>query len=85
MQTVVYLIELWPSKAIELKVPQALWSRKEPAYDRLRIFGCESYAFIPWEKRTKISPDATKCIFLGYKTDGEFGYRLWDLVNRKLI
>ena len=55
------------------------------AYDRLHIFGCEAYAFIPWEKRTKLSPHATKCIFLGYGTDGEFGYRLWDPENRKLI
>ena len=26
-----------------------------------------------------------KCIFLGYGTDGEFGYRLWEPENRKLI
>ena len=25
-----------------------------------------------------------KCIFLGY-ADGEFGYRLWDLVKHKVI
>ena len=72
-------------KAIKLKVPQTLWSGKEPAYDRLRIFGCEAYAFIPREKRTKLSPHATKCIFLGYGTDGEFGYRLWNPENLKLI
>ena len=26
-----------------------------------------------------------KCIFLGYETDGEFGYKLWDPENRRLI
>ena len=26
-----------------------------------------------------------KCIFLGYGTDGDFGYRLWDPQNQKLI
>ena len=66
-------------------MPQALWSGKEPTYGRLRIFGCEAYAFIPREKRTKLSPYATKCVFLGYGTDGEFGYRLWDPENRRLI
>ena len=85
LHVVVYLINLSPLKAIRLKVPQALWSRKEPAYDRLHILICEAYAFIPWEKRTKLSPHATKCIFLGYRTDGEFGYRLWNPDNRKLI
>ena len=26
-----------------------------------------------------------KCIFLGYGANGDFGYQLWDLENRKLI
>ena len=85
VQTVVYLINLSPLLAIRLEVPQSLWSGKEPTYDRLHIFRCEAYAFIPREKRTKLSSHATKCIFLGYGTDGEFGYRLWDLENRDLI
>ena len=85
LQTAVYLTNLSPSKAIRLEVPQALWSGKEQTYRRLHIFGCKAYAFIPREKRTKLSPHAMKCIFLGYKTDGEFGYRLWDLQNRRLI
>ena len=66
-------------------MPQTLWLSKQSTYDRLRIFGCEAYAFIPREKRTKLAPHATKCIFLGYGTDGDFGYRLWDPENRKLI
>mgnify|MGYP006889264855 CR=1 FL=1 len=77
------MINLSPSKAIKLEVPQALWSRKELTYDRLRIFRCEAYAFIPRKKRTKLIPHATKCIFLSYGTDGEFGYKLWDLENPK--
>ena len=85
LQTTIYLINLSPSKEIRLEVLHALWSGKEPAYDRFRIFGCEAYAFIPREKRTKLSPHATKCIFLGYGTNGEFGYRLWDPKNRTSI
>ena len=85
VQTTMYLINLWPLKAIKLQVPQALCSDTQPNYNQLRIFGCEAYAFIPREKRTKLSPHATKCIFLGYRTDGKFGYKLWDLENRKLI
>ena len=60
LQATVYLINLLPSKEIRLEVPQALWSGKEPAYDRLHIFGCEAYAFIPREKRTKLLVHATK-------------------------
>ena len=85
LRTTVYLINLSPSKAIRLEVPQSLWSRKEPTYNRLHLFECEAYTFIPREKRTKLAPHSTKCTFLGYGTDGEFGYRLWDPKNRKLI
>ena len=85
LQMVVYLINRASSRAIKLEVPQALWSGKQPTYNRLRIFGCEAYAFIPRDKRTKLAPHATKCIFLGYGTDGDFDYQLWDPKNRKLI
>ena len=61
-----------------LEVPQALWLGKQPTYDRLRIFGCEDNAFIPRDKRMKLAPHAKKCIFLGYGTDGDYGYWLWD-------
>ena len=81
----IYLINLVPSRAMRLEVPQALWPGKHQTYDRLYIFGCKAYAFIPRDKRMKLSPHATKCIFLSYGTDGDFCYRLWDLENRKLI
>ena len=85
LQTAVYLINLVPSRAIRLEVPQALWSGKQLTYDRLRIFGCEAYVFILKGKRTKLASHATKCIFLSYGTDGDFDYRLWDPENKKLI
>ena len=72
LQVAIYLINLSSSKAFRLVVPHVLWLGKEPTYDRLHIFGCEAYAFIPLERRTKLSP------FLSYGTDGEFGYRLWN-------
>ena len=66
-------------------MPQTLWSRKEPTYNRLHIFGCDAYVFIPREKRTKLAPHAKKCIFLSYGTNGEFGYMVWDPKKRRLI
>ena len=76
LQMATYWINLSPSKQSRLEVPKTLWSGKEPTYERLHIFGCEAYAFIPREKRTKLSPHAMKCIFLGYEINGNFGYRL---------
>ena len=37
LQTVVYLMNLSPLKAIMLEVLQTLWLGKEPTYDRLRM------------------------------------------------
>ena len=86
LQTTIYQVNLSQSKAIRPEVPQALCLGKQLTYDRLRIFRCEAYvAFIATEKRTKLVSHATKCIFLSYGTDGEFGYRRWDPENRKLI
>ena len=79
LQIAVYLINLSPSKAIRLEVLQALWLGKELTYDR------EAYAFLPRENRTKFASHAMKCIFLGYGTDGDFNYRLWDPENPKLF
>ncbi len=42
LQTVVYVINMAPSRAVGLQVPQALWFWKTPRYDRLRIFICEA-------------------------------------------
>ena len=62
---------------------QPLWPVKYSTYARLHIFRCEAYSFIPCEKRTKLVPHS--CIFLNCGTDGEFGYKLWDPENWKLI
>ena len=85
LQMGMYLINLSPLRAIRLQVPQALQSGKQPNYDRLHIFRCEAYAHIPRENQTNLPPLSRKCIFLGYGTDGNFGFRLWDPEHKKMI
>ena len=36
------------------------------------------------DKRGKLDPKTCPCIFLGYG-DNEFGYRLWNLEEKKVI
>ena len=62
--------------SLDLHIPKELWSGHKVSYDRLRIFGCEAYAHIPKELRSKLEPKSRKCIFIGYGQEGEFGYRL---------
>ena len=56
-----------------------------PYYAHLRVFGCEAYAHVPKELRQKLDPKSQKCIFIGYGTEGEMGYRLWNPESHKVI
>ena len=83
--TIVHLINRSPKKAIDEKVPELMWSRKQPSYKHLRVFGCEAYCHIPKEFRDKLAPKSKKCIFLGYGDSGEMGYRLWEPEGRQIM
>ena len=53
-------------------------------YSFLRTFDCETFVHIDKYDRTKLEAKSKKCTFIGYGVD-DFGYRLWDLKNRKII
>ena len=61
-----------------------MWTGKDVSYQHLRVFGCLSYVHIAKDRRGKLDPKSRPCIFLGYGED-EFGYRLWDLIDKKVI
>ena len=84
MRTVVDLINLSPSASLDGDVHEKVWTEKYISYIHLRVFGCRAYVHIPKDERFKLNDKAKKCIFLGYGHE-EFGYRLCDLVARKLI
>ena len=48
------------------------------------MFGCEAYALIPKNRRSKLDPKSRKLIFIGYG-DGVKGYRLWNPTVHKII
>ena len=73
-----------PSSTLEDKTPQEVWTGKKPSLSHLRVFGCDAYVHVPKEKQTKLDIKSEKCIFIGYK-DGLKGYKLWNLVTRKVV
>ena len=81
---VVYLINRGPSSALDGGIPEGPWTSKQVKYSFLRTFGCESFFHIDKDDRTKIEAKSKKCTFIGYGVD-DFGYRLWDLKNSKII
>ena len=57
---------------------------RQVKYSFLRTFGCEAFVHIDKDDRTKLEAKSKKCTFIGYGVD-DFGYRLWDYENHKII
>ena len=79
-----YLVNRSPSKAVDLQIPEELWSGRQVDYSNIRIFGCPAYTLIDSMFRNKLDAKSKECIFIGYR-DGVKGYKLWDPVGQKVI
>uniref|UniRef100_A0A803NFN3 Retroviral polymerase SH3-like domain-containing protein n=1 Tax=Cannabis sativa TaxID=3483 RepID=A0A803NFN3_CANSA len=84
MRTAVDLIILSPSVLLNGDVHDRVWRGKNVSYDHLRVFECRAFVLIPKDERSKLNDKAKLCIFLGYG-HAEFGYILWDPLNKKII
>ena len=84
LMTVAYVIYQSPSVPLDGDIPQRVWSGKDVSYRHLRVFGCLAYVHVAKDQRGKLDPKSWPCIFLGYNDD-EFGYRLWNLAEKKVI
>jgi hypothetical protein len=84
VDTVVYLINKGPSSSLDGRIPEEEWTGKKVKYSFLKTFGCEAFVHIDKENRTKLETKSKKCTFIGYGVN-DFGYRLWDYENNKII
>ncbi len=67
--------------------PYELWYKYKPSIKRLRVVGCDAFVYARKhiDRKNKLEPAATKCIFLGYDGTKEMGYRCFDYEKRKMI
>ena len=63
-------------------VPRRVWIGKDIFYQHLRVFGCLAYMHVAKDRRSKL--DSKLKPFMGYSED-EFGYRLWDILDKKVV
>jgi hypothetical protein len=84
VDTIVYLINRGPSRSLDDRIPEEEWTGKKVNYSFLKTFGCEAFVHIDKENRTKLEAKSKKCAFIGYGVN-DFGYRLWDYENNKII
>jgi hypothetical protein len=66
------------------KIPEEAWTGTKVNYSFFKTFGCESFVHIDKENRTELEEKSKKCTFIGYSVN-DFGYRLWDYENKKII
>ena len=63
--------------------PYQGWHERKPNVSHLRIFGCNAYAHIPKNERSKLDPKGFKCKFVWY-SETQKAFRLWDLSSGKI-
>jgi hypothetical protein len=72
-----YLLNIYPTNNLKMKVPQEAWSGRKLNVAHLRTFGCIAYAHIPSKLRKKLDDRSEKCIFTGYSETSKT-YRLYN-------
>ena len=82
--TACYLINRSPSVPLDFDIPERVWTGKDVSYSHLKVFRCKAFVYVPKEQRSKLDSKSTPCIFVGYE-DAEFGYKLWDPKEKKMI
>jgi hypothetical protein len=80
----VYLRNRVIGKSLPEMTPYEAWFGRKPNLSHLRMFGCPAYMHIPADERSKFSPKARKCVFVGY-CETQKGFRLWDSVRRRIF
>ena len=84
IMAVVDIVNLTPSIPLEGAIPEEVWTGKKASYNHLKVFGCRAFVHIPKDERAKLDAKTKECIYLRSPKD-EFGYRLWDPINKKVV
>ena len=81
--TVIYLMNISPTKALNNKTPYEAWNGQKPDLKDLRVFGCVAYHFDNDPKQQKLDARSIKCSLLGY--EGKNQFRLWNPKKQQVI
>jgi len=85
MDSVVYLKNGSPSRALNRSTPFEALTGERPNLSLLRVVGCAAWSLILKAKRDhKLAPRARLCCFLGYASTQK-PYKLWDPIEHRLV
>ncbi|XP_050941298.1 uncharacterized protein LOC127149558 [Cucumis melo] len=84
VECAVYLSNCSPIKSLWYKTPQQAWRGRKPSIAHLRLFGCMAYAYIPYQKHSKLDDKSENHVFVGYDASLK-GYKLYNPVIKKTM
>eukprot|EP00253_Pinus_taeda_P027760 PITA_27760 len=82
--TVIYIQNRVPHRALGKITPEEVFSRKKPDVTHFKIFGSIAYCHMPDEKRTKLDQTAKKGFFVGYSETSK-AFKIYIPSNKKII
>jgi hypothetical protein len=77
------LLNMTPSTTNQ-RTPYELWHNRKPTVIHLRVFGCKAFVHVPEERRDKLDPRATICMYLGLP-DQKRGFRLMNVNTGNIV
>ena len=84
VNTVVFLLNRLPTRALQNKTPYEAWHGYKPSIKNLKIFGCLCFTYVPLVRRDKLDKKAETDIFVGYNNVTK-GYRVFQPQTKKVI
>ena len=85
VNTAVYLHNRSPTRSLDNMTPYEAWNGVKPDLSHIKVFGCDTYLFVPNEKRGKLQAKSRKCTHVGYVWSSTKIWRLWDPTGRRVI
>nr|CAN63433.1 hypothetical protein VITISV_033829 [Vitis vinifera] len=74
--TVVFLLNILPTKALQKQAPFEAWFGYKPMLMNLKTFGCLCFSYVPQVKRDKLDKKSEPGIFIGYNSTSK-AYRIY--------
>ena len=80
-----YLHNRLPHKGNNKQVPYELLYGQPVDYNKLKVFGCQVYYYIPKQLRKKFNNTTHPGIFIGYDEVNHTAYKIYDSIDNKII
>lgn len=79
-----HVINQTPSSLLQGKSPYECLYGKPPSYERIKTFGCLSYAHKKSRDKDKFNTRSRRCVFVGYPF-GKKGWKMYDLDSEEFF